>query len=81
MHGANDYIVVVSINRLLRREALYNPVWRRYCNVTLCNVPHVNEGYKYYEGDVVMLCNVPHVNVDYKYLLLFTYDMIMREML
>ena len=31
------------------------------------NVPHVNVGYKYYEGDVVTLCNVPHVNVGYKY--------------
>ena len=41
------------------------------------NVPHVNEGYKFYEGDVVMLCNVPHVNVGYKYLLLFTHDLLM----
>ena len=35
--------------------------------VTLCNVPHVNVGYKYYEGDVVTLCKVQHVNVRYKY--------------
>ena len=42
--------------------------------VTLCNIPHVNVGYKYYEGDVVTLCNIPHVNVGYRYLLLFTYD-------
>ena len=38
------------------------------------HVPHVDVGYKYYEGDVVTLCNVTHVNVCYKYLLLFTYD-------
>ena len=54
---------------------------RRSCNVPhACNVPHLNVGYKYYEGDVVTLCNITRVNVGYKYLILFTYDLIMREM-
>ena len=54
-------------NISLRREVICSPVWGKSCNVKFYNIPHVNVGYKYYEGDFVTLCNIPHVNVGYKY--------------